>query len=367
MLDDRFPPQPQLIDIPLYQHTSEQDIINCHSNIEDIICDEYNLKKTNILLASSATNALLYFLQTKFFSRKVIAFPAFFCPYVVYEFYKSGYEVIFFDFITAQDFNKDILEFLQLNKVSVIVLPSLFNKQNWDIEMINTILSREIVLIMDFAHTFPIEQPLPINDDNLITLFSFGKNKPLASSGGGGIYYHGSLPISSPKQNPKEKQSSINKYNVFYHRLGELLNSTLLPCKQKKYEYSRIDSKNATEILNNMKVFSSKHSTLHSEVSNRIKISLVLKKLFIPDQVFCILQLRSANRLHLGNVLSQYGIQTTWYYYPIPYISIFKNCPSTTIEKTLAVSTQILVLPFSIHHNPSDIHRMLDVLEEVAK
>lgn len=365
MIDNRYPPQPLKIKVPLYKNMIVSDIA-FDIPLLKFITSKHQLEDSKILLAESATNALISFLSTKFMYKKKIALPAFFCPKVAYELYKFGYELFFFDLVFLEDLDEVNLDFIFQNKVDIVILPSLFFKQEWNYKTIDKFLTAGLVVIIDLAHTFPIEYPPKIKHENLITLFSFGKNKPVSALAGGGIYYHGSLmpTIHRSKQLNVTSQTS----SKFYSNILSNINNTLIEQKNLTFHGCIPLSKDIErKILSSYKLFFKKSESIRSYLNDSFSNNTVLSKLLFTKSNFTnALVIKHESRFKLASSLSMRGIQTTWYYYPLTLIEPFKDCISTDIIRSIDASSKILILPFSIHHTNEEIDYVLENLVELC-
>lgn len=358
MIDTRLPQQPKKIIIPLYK--SEKS--NNHKQNNEFKYQNYKnfWENPSILCAQSATEAFLYILNNLTEIPCIIGIPAFFCPHFAYECLCAGHKLIFYELSKEMSLTYDSYKFLKIHKVTVIIWPNLFYHRIRSIQLIDEILNDNIYLFLDNAQTFPYEEVLTKKHNRLFTLFSFGRSKPLSYKCGGGVFCHGIEVIKKYK-----KSNTTKEETRFFTDLYQLL----------EWKYSKTIIKTYNEIFN----LNHECEVSISENWEKLKQSIQKKEeiwelflRFFPQYLLThqknvptIFTFFVKDRFLLSKKLANHGIQTTWYYFPLPLLTLFRTVPCQNLSNTLQFSAKIIIMPWSIHHTNQEMLYVLKVLKQI--
>lgn len=366
MMDSRLPLQPEIIRVPLYPPREdivfvkdEKDILN-HT-----ISNLFSVKSENVLLASSGTTAFLNGLKDHFPNRKKLALPSFFCPHFTFACANVGYELCFFDYV---DFlTEENVDYIYHKGADIIIWPTFFGAKKRDSTLLNKLLRSERIVILDEAHAFPLQEKNPTNNGFIYSLVSFGKNKPLAGIAGGALISH-HIPFRAQELAVSSLKMSSQPLR-FTHLKGLL---------EEQYPKIILDSRLSYEEIGEIDASITRHHLeKHKETyQQRLVWWNVLKEIlpcewksFINNCIGfpSILSLSLVDRFEFSKELTKSGIQTTFYYYPIPLISSFKDFPHQPLKETLDCASRVLILPWSLNQSKPEFEFLYETLAQLCK
>lgn len=197
-IDTRFLAKPNNIIVPLYPFFHNLNIkpilYNNYSSgmLHKKIASFFGLSHKQIVLGNSATDVFLLFLSELLRSRNIIkvALPIFFCPQFTFLVAKTNVNIFLFEInkefaITERSINRIVEE-----KCDLVVCPHFFGARNMPEKAYKFFLDRSIIVVLDEAQSFPLSNSKVKSHDNVVRLFSFGKNKPVSGFGGGGMAFN---------------------------------------------------------------------------------------------------------------------------------------------------------------------------------
>lgn len=354
MIDTRFPPKPTALTLSLYKNVERENVEYQSGLLAKKIAAHYGVHISSVFLSSSATMSFLQVIKLIFNRKILIGIPKFFCPDFAFSCVAAGHQLLLYELTPTLTFDEDALYFLKSNSCDLIIWPSFFGARPYNKEMVEAIVDSNIYLVLDEAQSFPIIQRSPLYTKYILSLISFGKNKPLSYQCGGAIISHGENITTNTETITIQKPCGINK-------IYSDLKCLLLDRYNEKAELVPVMSKDL-DVIAESNCYSNwqKHAKRFEERKffwSQMKKSLpsyVL--LFIRDcQEFpSILALSVDNRFSLAAKFSKLGIQTTWYYYPLDLIPLFSRFPSQPLRTSQDISKRILIFPWSLHHSSAE-------------
>lgn len=364
MRDTRFPPQPKEIITPLYP-SKTLSISKNSASLERILSLHYEAQESEILLCNKGSAALFLFLKWlrhQYSHPQKIALPAFCCPEVCQAIILAGFSPVFLDFTSSLTFSCESIEYAVQIGCCALIWPQLFQERSLSVTSREAIRKKGLLLINDEAQLFPHSSPNECKAP--ITLFSFGHSKRLAAVGGGGICLHDQqIPLKEIKKISRHiKVSRIKNFligkikNYFTHsrklerKLDDLLEKNpfiksclyLTPISD---DQKRIAEVSIGQYENQKQQFQTDICRLRRLVPAK-SLSLIDKN--NPSAV--AIRLPNQDRYEISKKLADFGIQTTWYYFPLNRLSFLQQYASEETPNTEKISSELLILPFQWRH-----------------
>lgn len=369
MIDTRFPPQPHTIIVPLYPQITMG--YGKSVSISETIASHYKVKEEKIFLCNRGSTALFVFLswlRNQYSSSKRIALPAFCCPEVCQSIILSGFDPVFLDLTNALSISRESLNFAVKSGCCALIWPQLFQERSLSEDVIKAIKESGLLLINDEAQLFPHFSP---NESNApITLFSFGHSKRLAASGGGGFCVHDKTINLEEIRNIFRQLSSKNFTN---EELKAKKLETCLDILLEKEPFIK-RSIRCEPISYNQELVIQSCIEGYQNQKNRFQTDILDLKDLVPSDYLSLinsnnpsvfaLRVPANNRYEIGSRLASFGIQTTWYYFPLNRLSFLQSYLSEKTENTDNLSSEILILPFQWRHSNYQKEKLLYALRK---
>lgn len=355
MIDDRFLKKPTIPVLPLYFN----DSINYNKeNIRSLFFS--GIPHQNLILDQSATICLLKILST--FNKKLtIGIPSFFCQHFAISLIRNNYEIVFYEYDWQKNISKASVDFLIENGVDVFIIPQIFSNRPFPFDIINQLLNMNKIVVLDQAQTFPYEEIISLKHDNLYSLFSFGKNKPL------GLIHGGAMFSSNQSINHLENiqiEYVISKFTSKKFKKMRDLITFQIDNNIKKNSLSIPSTLDINDI--DINFFFSKISIMKNRweiIKNTI--SKTYLTLFEKDMLPTILSLTVENRYYYSKLFSKKNIETTWYYYPLPLLDFFSKYPHQLSNQTINISNTIMIFPFNIYQTDEQFDYLVKTMKEI--
>lgn len=357
-MDDRLFPQRTDFIVPLYP-----DVICSPESIfdfEDFICQCYGVPLHNILFADSGTLAFLLYLENISSKRQVIALPSFFCTQFALHCILEGHSLVLYDIAADLSIPDEAYDFAYEHSATVMIVPNFFGLRKHSDQNIKNCLEKGMMVLIDQAQSFPAMDSvnIGISHPNLLYLNSYGKSKPLGGNNGGAlIRSEGKIPLIT-----KGIKSTM------YHRIKMF--DKLHPLLENIIQSTEISDSEYFGFLEGDRCIWSKLLSDYIEKCSFLKKTWDLIKFKFPSDsvqfllncegVPSVLALNSNNRYQVGKKLAKKGIQSTWYYYPLLNLSIFKDFPSQKPLNTNQISSSVIVVPWGIHHTETQIKYVIE-------
>lgn len=397
MIDSRFPARPEKVLVKLYpkdwaissmfhnmlsNDRAKNESLPNNTNLYDYFNRTLGFKK--VFFANSATEALIAWIRVKFDYKLRIAIPSFFCPHVAYTLYSEKHELVLYDIEEEEFFiSEESLNFTLSQGVNLFIIPSFFGYRILPMKKIDIIRNKGINVIIDLAQAFPLEKIVQFHDKNTAFIFSFGKSKALSSTSGGAIVPPKECNALRLSHFHESRSSFLYKVlNELYYSLKKknletslkcLLNKKFINASQEPLIPFRLREDIATEINSNYL----KYITYQNFFLKRFE---VLKGIFLESKkekyitfslgikgkpTILALNIKDEPRYNFSSKLAFYGIETTWYYYPLHLLEIYKNIAKGNYANTESIARNILVIPFSLHQSNQDFSKLSNALKEI--
>lgn len=397
MIDTKFAAQPSRVSLPLYPTLGDKLKPTLSSkkclDLFAFLQSYYEVERNQLFLGGRACSVLHLFLKhlAKNHSQKIrIGLPAFCCSEVCHTIQQAGAVPVFLDLDENLQIDKQSILFAKAQSCSVVLFPLLYGADFIYTDLIQFIHNLGMILIIDEAQHFPTIPQKNWNGD--VHLFSFGVSKKLASpQGGGGICIKNQdlaknfFPENSLKTNPltplvsqvnrlKQNLSWNNrKVAKFFRFIPPLENDLKLLLEKKPYveelhKLSTFQKLQAelylSKYLESLDLFKDLYRSLKEKIRCLIGEEALYFMKAIQNPTMLGLSIPSNERLKMMNYLSEWGIQTTWYYYPLNQLSFFSDYPSEPTTKTIDISSKVVILPFQWSHKQSDIDHLVFAIEQ---
>ncbi|MBA4310660.1 MAG: hypothetical protein C0425_10045 [Chlorobiaceae bacterium] len=347
IFDTRFLSKPQQAQyVPLYEK-------RMGNTYELSVSPFLNLSTAQLLLTESATTSLLTVIA-KIYNRTFnrVAIPSFFCHRFATALLSNAFDLILYEYDWQQNLSQRSADFIVAHNAEIIIIPQLFGARPFPFDLIQELLNLGKVIVLDQAQTFPFIDINYVSHENLFTLFSFGRNKPLAIGYGGGIYAHGkSIPccvdssvwhnqiirdipfMTDMKDWLQDYFSGIDLIDKVYEPFTNLQNLS--------FQWTKLNQRKRSM----HEFFLSLQQTLPEEILS----------FFQQDIYPSVLVLSVPNRYDASKYFAERGIETTWYYYPLSLLDKFSDFPCEPSLKTLEAAQLSMVFPFSINHTDQQL------------
>lgn len=396
VIDARFTARPDNIKVPLYPFMHNLDIRFILDNykpgsLKEKIGDHFAIDQENILLANSATEALLYYLQNSIKTKLKIALPAFFCPYFAGALKQAQHDLYLYDVDQTFKMNINSASKIVDAKCDMVILPDFWGVRDISEQLVDYFVKNSVSVVIDEAQSFPLSARKHIYKKDLVVLFSFGKNKPLASIGGGGIALCGSL----SNQRINLEAGSVGDMKAFISLCKQKIIKILLQHSRKLYEKVYPVEKHLDRHLH--KQLSASQNTydtfrpisrlqesmayynwkcLKSKLLKQGARTEILQQIFSsyrynlqkPYEILMpypvILSILVSDRYNFSTKMAACGIETTWYYYPLNRLAFFKDCVCEGTTGADYLAQNIIILPFQFHHTDRQFNRLCKALKE---
>lgn len=361
MIDARYVPITQKITVPLYVPWDE-DALHLRPNHLDAW-----VNSKDILWARSGTDALIACLTETVPDQKRVALPAFFCSKSAYQLLQHNFQLFFFDLGPDCTVSEEIIPFLKENKIQIVLWPFFFGARDLDQELVVSLLDQGLTVVIDYAQVFPYVPLVSYEHPNLYTLVSFGQNKPVNHGQGGAILSHGRSIPTRLKRQPEGASSESGVQKRHFSCLKERTLFDLETWRQAPQQTYGLDSLEQQKITDKIACFDSRQRGLQNRWQ-QLKRNLPVSSLRYIETVshLSILALCFDNRYKVGLALARHGIQTTWYYYPLPLLEPFASCFSAAFPHTLKAAQTILILPWSVSHTNEQLDFLSETLSQVC-
>lgn len=381
-MDTRFPPQPNKTLVPLYTNSyviRSSLLPRFGQSFKEWMCTHYQVASNQVLLANSGSQALLVFLQwlKQKHSTLHVAMPAFCCSEVLHAVLSSGAIPVFLDYHLSESG----IRFAKKMNCKAVIWPQFFGDSVQP--HVKLVKDLGMIFINDEAQAFPSKQRC----DAQVTLFSCGVSKKIASVGGGGICIHDKkLAIEFDpevavkgamypviKSVVKRRVVEFNRSLAGIFNLTPSLEADLKTLLEKNWSHkgqlefspmSQYQQKMALSMLE-------RYQDGEVEFKNRVKVlKEIISTKFGRDALALvgdidapsIFAIRVPNRYAVSALLSQKGIQTTWYYYPLNRLSRFQHLPSENTPASDLLAQEILILPFQWKHSSKKFKRLCEAV-----
>lgn len=375
MIDARFPPQPEQVNVPLYP-TKEIVLPNEPSTSEAALSvalqEAFSCEPAQLVVGESASSLLrTYLYQTSETNDGLrVGIPAYCCQSVVDAVIDSGSNPVFYDIAADTSLTAEAVEFLAAEGCEICVWPTFFGSRERDQKLVDRLHEVGISIVYDEAQADMLSdlgsntrRRLETGD---IAIYSFGASKMLAGTGGGALYERY---ISDEVEGVRNSVSSepmpepAQAHSIAIPHQRNL--ATLLELRE--YEGSpnvRINPYDAAFALNQLDEYTQarrdSHDAAYEELRQTIAENFGIKTLSLMEGIegtpaIVALNIAAEDRYDFMARLSSQAVQTTWYYYPINRISRYRDYPAQRDAGSAAVAESVVVLPFQWTH--TDAHR----------
>jgi dTDP-4-amino-4,6-dideoxygalactose transaminase len=388
-IDQRPTRRPDRMRIPLYPltgsfpyKTAARSFYSKSSVLNDLVCSAFGASAQQVVLADSGTAVLIHWLEWLRLQNGgslAVALPSFFCAETAVAIRDNGIRIVLLEISEALQFSHASVDFAIQQGCKVLIWPNYFGYRLRDQNVLKRARENAVLVVFDEAHTFPPAAPCSYELPKEITLFSFGPNKPLAGSGGGGMYFPDPMMASSVNRFIERKKSSrrpiwaavlddaksvvqtrtirwmshkhairfgfdgarpINQPSGPVSRLSDAPVPALNPYQS---EIAALRWRQRCEVM-----------PAHSECVTNLQAEIL--KLWSPVHVRMLpptcdvlamfaVRIPSQLRYKLSVALAAQGIQTTWYYYPLHRLAPFQDCPCEAMPVCDQLASELLVLP----------------------
>lgn len=397
-MDKRLPPLPIRIKMPLYPVKSSiipyRKRNNAEYRIRKLFSDWLGCTDNELLLTESASTGLyMYLLSLKKRGLKV-ALPAYSCQDLVEAIIQSGHEPVFYDIGKDASITRLSVDFAIMKKCEVFIWPSLFGNRNRPKRLINLLIKRGIKVIADEAQSSLFIQQSSYQDFSAV-IFSFGPTKWIASIGGGLIYIPGGSNevklINQTLLKPCSDNGRLYIYNLaFTEKLYNLAPAVFLRLRIRPKLFSKLDEllesreprrvegrtisrQQAYAFIYSLKKYKLKSNDFISSfgvMRNSIEASIgknsleIINDIVGPPTILAVM-VAPSDRYKLLSRFSRLGIQSTWYYYPLPFIERYAGYDCQQLLGTLDLCQRIVIIPFQWRHNKKQRKQLIKIINNL--
>jgi dTDP-4-amino-4,6-dideoxygalactose transaminase len=396
---------------PLYKRSSSLKfwlklLFSPKSDLKNMIADVFQVEKKMVCLFHSESQAIIRILtyHKELNNIDKVYIPAFSCTELADAVISAGCTLVLYEIDKNLNPLKELLESIEGKKNLILILPSLFGLNHFNEDLYHYLETQEYIIIFDEAQSFPITPRIcGRSKKKWYSVISFGISKPISSVGGGAIITHF-------EGNAQDLEVKKNNERYFWNLMDELKGILL-----NKLSHNHILRKFIKEILKKQKIYDSLEKLQENSVyknrkpigisifqekcaSIRIKDymkwaenenilllkeeliklfctkfgedSLKLIKTSIKKQSVFALFINEKRRHEVAVKLSQKGIETTLYYFPIPLIKRYENKYIDAITKcdyknSKEIIESILILPCNLDYNAKKIEIMIEEMRGV--
>ena len=387
-IDLRPTRQPDRMRIPLYPFTGSlpyksaaRSFYSKSSILNDLVCGAFGASAQQIVLGDSGTAVLVYWLEWLRLQNGgclTVALPSFFCADTAIAIQDNGIRIVLLELSETLHLSPASVDFAISQGCNVLIWPNYFGYRLRDQNVLKRARDNAMLVVFDEAHTFPPARPCSYELPREITLFSFGPIKPLAGTGGGGMYFPDLMMASSMNRFIERKKSarrpiwaavlddakSVIRTRVrwtSYKQAERLRLNRPWPIDQHSIPVSR-PSDAPFPALNSyhgevavlrwrmrceaMAAHSEHVATMQAEVRKLWSPLLVwmLNSTCDVPAMFAV-RVPSRFRCRLSEALAARGIQTTWHYYPLHRLAPFQDCPCESMPVSDQLASELLVFP----------------------
>lgn len=387
-IDLRLNRHPDRVRIPLYPFTGSfpykiaaRSFCSRSNGLNDLVCDTFGASAQQAVLGDCGTAVLVHWLEWLRLQNGgplTVAVPSFFCADTAVAIRDNGIRIVFLEISEAFQLSHASIDFAIQQGCKVLIWPNYFGYRLRDQNVLKRAKEKGMLVVFDEAHTFPPAQPHSHELPQEITLFSFGPNKPLAGSGGGGMYFPDFVMANSINRFIERKKSSRKpiwaavlddarcvirtraRWRSYQHaeRLGfnrpwpmdprsdpgPRLSDAPFPALN--YYQSEIAALRWQMRRETMPAHSDHVAALQAEVL-KLWSPLLVRMLSPTRDVPGMFGIRVASRFRhsLSAALAAQGIQTTWHYYPLHRLALFQDCPCEPMPVSDHLASELLMLP----------------------
>ncbi len=354
--------------------------------METLLANYYEVEESQILLAATGSSALCALLME--FPCSKIALPSFCCLEVVQAILQAGSIPVFLEMNEQLQFTEESVHFAASQECTFFIWPHLFGTRTIPLRLKILIRSLKMFLIEDQAQSFPeFGTTPPLHVDAV--LFSFGLSKKLGGIGGGGLcLYHKELRAAAPDLGKTSygwkdhlrsllfskirlhSPSFAHRLKLFPHQESDL--KTLLEKKSLLIPppLLKLSSMQKERTVFLWKAYVQKKDSFSKNLEH---LKIAAKKCFGTESLKWMEGIEfpsifaldgGFNRHDLFSYFSQRGIQTTWYYYPLPKLTAFQNFLQEPLATTPNIASRIVVLPFQWKHSDRQVKYLIQSIGE---
>lgn len=391
-LDSRYAPQPESLKVPLYP---EADIVEPgpeNTKVELALGKELSLSlgvnPDSLILGTSASSLIRAYIAHKVSDERaneLVAVPHYSCQSLIDAVIDGGGVPVFYDIEPDARVAQKGIDYAIRAGCSIFVWPTFFGASERNGELVSELRQAQINTIFDDAQadlfSAGAQQTRSQVQRDEIVAYSFGKSKLLASSGGGSLY--GPLgsdysPVirdlvlqAKPGQSSLQESVGHNQEPQFVFDTQDALLESRAHEGSPNLRMSELDAVNALRSLN-------RYLMIHQEHQERYRyLRDVLVKTFGEtslhflqdiDNAPSILAIKvPANRRYEIMVrLSEEGVQSTWYYYPIHRISRYRDYPAQDDIGAIEVAGSIIMLPFQWKHTDEQVDTLARAINKLG-
>jgi aminotransferase len=306
--------------------------------------------ESNVTITNSCTEAafiLAEYLRTKHYSR--VYLPSMSFVGVANAFLANGYEVIFID-VSLESANIEIENIIQADipKSSILVLNQYNNSSESIEEICRYCSSRGILLIEDAAGAMGAE----IRNQAVGTFGNFGiwslDAMKTVSAGDGGIIYskdrEDTLALSERIYLGLKSESGLKSASEHFDKWWEFDISGPFPRSILNDILASLAVSQLSRLNEKLMMRSELAQIYFNELQGLNNLSFLSKNMNATREGFYMMPvLAEGNRDYLANYLRKNNIYTTFRYFPLHTLSIYKN--RVSLPNTDVLSSQILLLP----------------------
>lgn len=388
-MDTRFPPPPAPVRVPLYPQYGHLPPLRRSSTAHHVrteLARELRVSPDDIVLANSASNALFVWLQSLPDTQqpRKIALPSFNCLSLIQAVISAGWTPVFLDLTTNMTVDMAAAKYAVKTGCQLVVWPNYFGARQRDEAILRYLKRHKVGVVFDDAQAFPFGTAGAYSDVEqyaTAVLMSFGNSKPLAGLGGGAIYVskaHDAFRTLHDQHNdqlehvarwPYIKRAVMQRLLWRFPRLAqvwhlpkrwtkldELLEATAGDHHETAYQpMTDLQAAILYRNLRRWRLCQSQHQRRYQALLDTLHTIPDIHETYLKDVVgvpsIVALNVAPGKRYEIFEKLSQYGIQTTWYYFPLHCLSEYSYYETQPMRNTLAIAERIVILPLQWGHN----------------
>lgn len=351
------------------------------------IADDFELNEANIKLYQSGCAALLKILE---FVQKaksnhveyIVCIPSFACREIVDVVKQAKFKIRFYEIDQYYNPAEEFLKEIDGKENVILLLTSLFGRTPILSMRMKYFQNQNYIIIYDEAQLYPMRpRMIGKTEKTWFSIISFGKSKPVSSIGGGGLIIHNPFLVDKFEDNilpfhwhdffifvkeilnnnmhiGKKGYNSLEQLHDHYKR--KLIYNASITEFQCGFAYMRISEYKSKRFKNYL--LKQKLVTTLVEIYGNNAVKLIRKDL--RNQGVITLVVDNNRRTQIARELSNYGIQTTFYYYPLHLIEKQDTEVKGNFDYTYYLAGGILIFPFNIDYQRNDIKKICNLLKK---
>lgn len=354
------------------------------------IADDFELNEMNIKLYQSGCAALLKIFE---FVKKlknshmeyIVCLPSFACREIVDVVKQAKFKIRFYEIDQYYNPVREFLNEIEGKENIILLLTSLFGRTPISNDRMKYFQNQNYIIVYDEAQLYPMRPRMTGKTEKLwFSIISFGKSKPVSSIGGGGLIIH------NPSLTDKFEDNVLSfHWEEFLKYIIEVLKNNMHTVKKGYNSLEELHDHYKRKIIHNTSIteFQCDFASMRiGEYKRKDFKNFLLKQELVKtlieiygkdisefmredlrNQGVITLAVDNNERAQIARELSSYGIQTTFYYYPLHLLEEQDMGIEEKFDYTFRISGEILIFPFNTDYQRNDVKKMCKLLKKGSR